>query len=61
MTSLWAELSSPSYFEIAVPNDPQRSSPPDAKVEVAVGLGSFYKPLESPITPSGLKGRAGLL
>ncbi len=36
MTSIWVELSSPSYFEIAVPKDPRRSSPPDAKVEVAV-------------------------
>jgi hypothetical protein len=35
---IWVELSSPSYFEIAVPNDPRRSSPPDAKVEVAATL-----------------------
>ncbi len=35
VTSIWVELSSPSYFEIAVPNDPRRSSPPDAKVEFA--------------------------
>ncbi len=37
------ELSIPSYFEIAVPNDPRRSSPPDAKVEVAVRM----KPYEN--------------
>jgi hypothetical protein len=37
VTSIWVELSSPSYFEIAVPNDPRWSSLPDAKVEVAEG------------------------
>jgi hypothetical protein len=31
---IWLELSSPSYFELAVPDDPRLSSPPDAKVEV---------------------------
>jgi hypothetical protein len=36
VTSIWVELLRPSYFELAVPNDPRRSSPPDAKVEVAV-------------------------
>ncbi len=36
VTSISVELSRPSYFELAVPNDPRRSSPPDAKVEVAV-------------------------
>ncbi len=41
MTSIWAELSSPSYFEIAVPNDPGRSSPPDAKGEVTVSIAKF--------------------
>jgi hypothetical protein len=36
VTSIQVELSSPSYFELAVPKDPRWSSPPDAKVEVAV-------------------------
>jgi hypothetical protein len=36
VTSIWVELPSPSYFDIAVPNDLRRSSLPDAKVEVAV-------------------------
>jgi hypothetical protein len=34
--SISVELSRPSYFELAIPNDPRRSSPPYAKVEVAV-------------------------
>jgi hypothetical protein len=38
VTSIWVELSCPAYFEIAVPNDPRWSSPPDAEVEVAVSL-----------------------
>ncbi len=38
VTSFWVELSRPSYFELAVPNDPRRSSPPDAKVEVAESI-----------------------
>jgi hypothetical protein len=32
--SIWVELSSPSYLELAVPDDPRQSSPPDAKVGV---------------------------
>jgi hypothetical protein len=35
-TSILVELPSLSSFELPVPNDPRRSSPPDAKLEVAV-------------------------
>ncbi len=35
------ELSSPSYFELAVPKDPRWSSPPDAEVEVAVYMKDY--------------------
>jgi hypothetical protein len=35
VTSIWVEPSSPSYIELdVVPNEPQRLSPPDAKLEV---------------------------
>jgi hypothetical protein len=30
--SIWVELSSPSYIQLAVPNDPGRSSPLDDEV-----------------------------
>jgi hypothetical protein len=40
VTSICVELWSPSYFELSVPDDPRRSSPPDA--EVAVNLSSTY-------------------
>jgi hypothetical protein len=42
--SIHVELSSPSYFELAVPKDPRWSSPPDAKVEVADSINSVKKP-----------------
>jgi hypothetical protein len=41
LTSIGVELSSPPYFELVVPNDPRRLSPPDDKVEVAVRIGQL--------------------
>ncbi len=41
VTSIWVELLRPSWFELAVPNDPWRSSPPDAKLEVTVRVEKF--------------------